>query len=90
MENNNEANNERKFMNKAKSCNSGPSAGLRSKNDAVKHGAVSGTTGDTHASPADLSMKDEHLEKYFRSIEMWRRNYNMDGPSNLHLEIPEN
>ncbi|KAL0849028.1 hypothetical protein ABMA28_013401 [Loxostege sticticalis] len=177
MENNDDPNNEKKFVNKAKSCNSGPSAASRLKSEAVKRkslyvndavrsldlalgrlkksklvngeycsssqansdstrqgaiemfmdasrsfsfnqslenasllsmnfshyelmrnlsesncnsdGAFSGTTNSRYMSPTDLSVKDEHLEKYFRSIEMWSRNHKGGSPNNVHFELPE-
>ncbi|CAG9784552.1 unnamed protein product [Diatraea saccharalis] len=60
-----------------------------SESNCYSDDAFSGTTGERCASPADLTMKDEHLEKYFRSIEMWSAKYKMDGSSNLHLRLPE-
>lgn len=60
-----------------------------SRSNCNSDGAFSGNTCSTHLIPADLNVKDEHLEKYFRSIEMWSRNYRDGGTSSLHLELPE-
>lgn len=60
-----------------------------SESNCNSDGAFSGTTNDRDSSPTDLTVRDEHLEKYFRSIEMWSRNRQGSGPSNVHFELPE-
>ncbi|KAJ2944631.1 hypothetical protein O0L34_g3982 [Tuta absoluta] len=48
-------------------------------------GAYSGTTCNTY----DSTVKDEHMEKYFRSIDLWhRKRRDGSGPS-VHFELPE-
>ncbi|XP_049866609.1 uncharacterized protein LOC126367237 [Pectinophora gossypiella] len=63
-----------------------------SRSNSNSEGAFSGTTCNTYC--ADNTLRDEHLEKYFRSVEMWNRKYRDggggagSGPS-VHFEIPE-
>ncbi|KAJ0181716.1 hypothetical protein K1T71_002438 [Dendrolimus kikuchii] len=51
-------------------------------------GAFSGTTCSTNITSAESSLKDEHLERYFRSAEIWR-NYKESAPSVVPFEMPE-
>lgn len=60
-----------------------------SESNCNSDGAFSGTTNDRYTRPTDVSVKDEHLERYFRSIEMWSRNRKRGGSSNVHTELPE-
>lgn len=57
-----------------------------SRSNCNSEGAFSGNTGSV--TNADIHLKDEHLERYFRSIEMWSKNYKDGGPSNIHFEMP--
>lgn len=59
-----------------------------SRSNCNSDGAFSGNTSSA-LNNSDINVKDEHLERYFRSIEMWSRNYRDGGPSNIHLEFPE-
>ncbi|KAI5634706.1 hypothetical protein NE865_12561 [Phthorimaea operculella] len=50
----------------------------------ISEGAYSGTPRNF-----DPSVKNEHMEKYFRSIDMWhRKHHDGSGPS-VHFELPE-
>ncbi|PZC83348.1 uncharacterized protein LOC124646273 [Helicoverpa zea] len=60
-----------------------------SRSNCNSDGAVSGNTCSARLSPADLNVKDEHLERYFRSVDMWARGFRDAAPSSLHLDIPE-
>lgn len=51
-------------------------------------GALSSTTCNAAASPADSAVKDEHLERFFRSAEMWTQKYRDGGPSHINLNRP--
>ncbi|KAJ8726228.1 hypothetical protein PYW07_000926 [Mythimna separata] len=61
-----------------------------SRSNCFSDGAYSGNTcsAQSHASAADLNEKDEHLERYFRSVEMWRH-FHDNPPSTLHFELPD-
>uniref|UniRef100_A0A2A4JDR8 Uncharacterized protein n=1 Tax=Heliothis virescens TaxID=7102 RepID=A0A2A4JDR8_HELVI len=59
-----------------------------SRSNCNSDGAVSGNT-CARLSPTDLNVKDEHLERYFRSVDMWARGYRDAAPSNLHLDVPD-
>ncbi|XP_050550528.1 uncharacterized protein LOC126910816 [Spodoptera frugiperda] len=59
-----------------------------SRSNCNSDGAFSGTTCSARLSAADVDVKDEHLERYFRSVEMWSRNYR-DPPSSMHLDLPD-
>ncbi|VVC90322.1 unnamed protein product [Leptidea sinapis] len=50
-----------------------------SRSDCYSGGAFSSTACNNSS---DMLSKDEHLEKYFRSIEMWHKNWNKDDTSN--------
>lgn len=50
-------------------------------------GAFSGTC-SADISTVD-SLKNEHLERYFRSAEMWSRNFREGTPSTVPFELPE-
>jgi hypothetical protein len=58
-----------------------------SESNCNSEAAFSGTTGGRFANPTEVSVKDEHLERYFRSVEMWR-NYKMDVPKQP-FKLPE-
>lgn len=62
-----------------------------SRSNCLSDGAHSGTTCSAQAplSAADLDVKDEHLERYFRSIEMWSRTYRDGPPSTIQFELPD-
>lgn len=49
-------------------------------------GAFSCSTCNVRPRPADANIRDEHLERFFRSAEMWTQRYN-DGPSHLAMDI---
>lgn len=51
-------------------------------------GAFSSSTCNAAVSPADNAVKDEHLERFFRSAEMWSQKYREGGPSRLNLNPP--
>lgn len=51
-------------------------------------GACSGSTSTSDSNLPDVLVKDEHLERYFRSAEMW--NTTDSGQSSVHFELPEN
>ncbi|XP_059059358.1 uncharacterized protein LOC131852665 [Achroia grisella] len=44
-------------------------------------GAYSGNTCNAYLSATDTTVKNEHLEKYFRSAEIWNKNFRDSGPS---------
>ncbi|KAH9645207.1 hypothetical protein HF086_005752 [Spodoptera exigua] len=50
--------------------------------------AFSDTTCSSRLSPADLNLKDEHLERYFRSVEMWSHNYR-NAASSMNLDLSD-
>lgn len=62
-----------------------------SRSNCLSDGAYSGNTcsAQSHRSAADLDVKDEHLERYFRSIEMWSRHFHESAPSSLHFKLPD-
>lgn len=49
--------------------------------------AFSGTAGNLPR-PTDTLVKDEHLEKYFRSVEMWRNYKKRGGACSSYHETP--
>lgn len=51
-------------------------------------GAVSGNTCSKGMTSAESSVKDEHLEKYFRSAEIWE-NYRGGRSNGVPFEFPE-
>lgn len=50
---------------------------------------ASSSTNCSTTKTADHSVKDEHLERFFRSAEMWTQRYR-GGPSTINLNIPKN
>lgn len=62
-----------------------------SRSNCFSDGAYSGNTcsAQSHLSAADLNVKDEHLERYFRSAEMWSHTIRNSAPSSLHFEVPD-
>lgn len=59
-----------------------------SRSTSTSEGAFSGTTCNTYL-PADSTIKDEHLERYFRSAELWSRKCR-ERPNSVQFDIPEN
>lgn len=62
-----------------------------SRSNCFSDGAHSDNTcsAQSQLSASDLNVKDEHLERYFRSIDMWSRAYNDRPPSSLQFELPD-
>ncbi|KAJ8729562.1 hypothetical protein PYW08_001143 [Mythimna loreyi] len=62
-----------------------------SRSNCFSDGAYSGNTcsAQSPVSAADLDVKDEHLERYFRSVEMWSRHFQDNPSSTLHFELPD-
>lgn len=60
-----------------------------SRSTSNSESAFSGTTCNAYPTPADTTLKDEHLEKYFRSAEIWSRKLKDGCHNTVHFEIPE-
>ncbi|XP_026756996.2 uncharacterized protein LOC113516733 [Galleria mellonella] len=60
-----------------------------SRTNCDSDGAYSGSTCDAYLSATDTTVKNEHLEKYFRSAEIWNKNFRDGGPSSVHFKLPE-
>lgn len=58
-----------------------------SRSNCNSEAAFSDST-STYVNPTDMSVKDEHLERYFRSVEMWSRRFK-DGTSSIRFGPPE-
>ncbi|XP_053603535.1 uncharacterized protein LOC128671235 [Plodia interpunctella] len=59
-----------------------------SRTNCNSDGAHSGSTCNANSTPDDLQLKDEHLERYFRSAEMWNTNFREVHP-HVHFQLPE-
>ncbi|KOB70110.1 DNA primase [Operophtera brumata] len=53
-------------------------------------GAFSCGTCNSTISPVDNNLKDEHLERFFRSAELWSQKYRDGGPSHFNLNRTPN
>lgn len=60
-----------------------------SRTDCLSEGAYSGNTCDSNIAPADLTLKDEQLEKYFKSIDKWSQQINKSPYHELRTNVPE-
>lgn len=60
-----------------------------SRTDCLSEGAYSGNTCDSTITPADLTLKHEQLEKYFRSIDKWSQKLNKSPYHELQTNVPE-
>ncbi|XP_060807088.1 uncharacterized protein LOC132903269 [Amyelois transitella] len=59
-----------------------------SRTNCNSDGAYSGSTCNASASPTDMRLKDEHLERYFRSAELWNTSFR-DVHPRVHFELPD-
>lgn len=59
-----------------------------SSSNCNSEGAFSSSTCNAALSPADDNVKDEHLERFFRSAELWSQKYRDGEPSHLNLNLP--
>ncbi|KAM3962792.1 uncharacterized protein ACR2FA_003174 [Aphomia sociella] len=60
-----------------------------SRTNCNSDGACSGSTCNAFLSSTDTTVKNEHLERYFRSAEIWNRSFRDSGPSSVKFESPE-
>ncbi|XP_069365444.1 uncharacterized protein [Maniola hyperantus] len=60
-----------------------------SQTNCSSDGAFSNTTSDIFSSFSDITLRNEQLERYFRSAEIWSRNRRDAGSSSIRDGLPD-